>query len=192
MKKVLKLAEKIKDEKLRKKVIEMFENPELSNREIIYPSSEHEKIPSSLGAHHSKEGEHIEHVISVTELAIKMAENFEKMYSVKINYDYLIAGALLHDWGKIYHFTKTQGVWAHSGCTIDHAVLTACELYARGFPEEVIHIVEAHGGDLGQVAARPQTLEALIVFYADVVDSAVESFIRPSEQPKIFIIPEGE
>lgn len=192
MSKLIELAKKIKDEELREKVIQLLKDPKLSNPEIIYPHSDPEKIPSSLGSHHSKEGGHTEHTASVTELAMKIAEHFEKTYGVKINYDYLIAGALLHDWMKIYHFTKSHGVWKHSGCLIDHAVLTACELYARGFPEEVIHIVEAHGGDLGQVAARPQTLEALIVFYADVTDSAIESFIAPREQPKIFIIPEGE
>ena len=190
--KLIELAKKIQDEKLREKVIEILKNPELSNEEIIYPCSNPEEIPSSLNSHHSKESGHIEHTASVTELAIKLAKHFEKFYGVKINYDYLIAGALLHDWMKIYHFTKSQGIWKHSGCLIDHAVLTTCELYARGFPEEVIHIVEAHGGDLGQVAARPQTLEALIVFYADVVDSAIESFIAPREQPKIFLISEEE
>ncbi len=191
MKKLLELAEKIRDEKLRKKVIEIIKNPKLSNEEIIYPASSPEQIPSSLNAHHSNEGGHIEHVASVTELAIKIAEHVEKTYGANINFDHLIAGALLHDWMKIYHFRKHAGKWEHTGCLLDHAVLTACELYARGFPEEVIHIVEAHGGDLGQVAARPQTLEALIVFYADVLDASIESMLRPAEQVK-FLILHGE
>lgn len=186
--KLIEFAEKIKDKELRKKVIDLLKNPRLSNTEIVYTASNIEKIPSSLNAHHSKQGGNIEHISSITELAIKLAEHFEKIYGAKINYDYLIAGALLHDFGKIYHFTKSQGKWVHSGCLMDHAVLGACELYARGFPEEVIHIVEAHGGDLGQQAARPQTIEALIVFYADVIDSAIESFLRPNEQAKIFLI----
>jgi putative nucleotidyltransferase with HDIG domain len=192
LEKLLKLAEKIKDEELRKKVIDLLKNPKLSNPEIIYPCENAEKIPSSISAHHSRDGGHIEHTASVTELAIKIAEHFEKTYNAKINYDHLIAGALLHDWMKIYIFRKAPAGWGVTGCTIDHAVLAACELYARGFPEEVIHIVEAHGGDLGQQAARPQTIEALIVFYADVLDAVVESFIRGTENLKIILFPEEE
>ena len=191
MKKLFELAKKIEDEGLREKVIEFLKDTKLSNPEIIYPHSDPEKTPSSLGSHHSKEGGHVEHTVSVTELAMKIAEHFEKMYEVKINYDHLIAGALLHDWMKIYIYKKNAGTWGFSGCTIDHAVLTACELYARGFPEEVIHIVESHGGDLGQVAARPKTIEALIVFYADVLDSAFDSMVKGNET-KIILFPEEE
>ncbi len=189
--KLLELAKKIKDEELRKKVIEFLKDPKLSNPEFLYPPEDPEKIPSSISAHHSREGGHIEHTASVTELAIKLAEHFENVYGVKINMDYVIAGALFHDWMKIYLFKRYAGKWCSSGCLIDHAVLCACELYARGFPEEVIHIVEAHGGDLGQVAARPQTIEALIVFYADVLDAVVEHFLRGNEI-KMLLLNENE
>ncbi len=192
LKKLIELAKKIKDENLRKKVIEVLKHPKLSNGELVYPASPQEEIPSSLNSHHARDKGNVEHVISVTELAIKIAEHVEKTYGAKINFDHLIAGALLHDWAKAFIFTRRAGKWEHSGCLLDHAVLGACELYARGFPEEVIHIVEAHGGDLGQVAARPQTLEALIVFYADVLDAAVDSFLRPPEQVKLLILGEGE
>jgi 7,8-dihydroneopterin 2',3'-cyclic phosphate phosphodiesterase len=187
--KLIELAKKIKDRELREKVIDIIENPKLSNEEILYEAESIEEIPSSTNAHHSHEGGNIEHTISVTELAIKIAEHVEKTYGVKINYDYLIAGALLHDLMKIYQLKRdSSGKFVHSGCLIDHAVLCACELYARGFPEEVIHIVEAHGGDLGQAAARPQTIEALIVFYADVLDAAIESFIRPKENLAMLLL----
>jgi len=188
---LVKLAERIKDETLRKKVIDLLKNPKLSNREFVYSPEDPEKIPSALSGHHARKGGNIEHTISVTKLAIKMAEHFEEAYGAKINYDYLIAGAILHDWMKVFIYRKIPGGWGFSGCTVDHAVLAACELYKRDFPEEVIHIVEAHGGDLGQSAARPQTVEALIVFYADVLDSAFDSLTK-GENLKVILFPEEE
>ncbi len=175
IKKLMEFVEKIKDEDLRKKVKDFITNPKLYNPNIKCKPSDPERIPASLNSHHIKIGGHIEHTISVVELSIQLAKHFEKTYNIEINYDYLIAGAILHDWMKIYQYKETESGWSNTECLIDHAVLAAAEMYARGFPEEVIHIVEAHGGDLGQQAARPQSVEAFIVFYADVLDAAFDS-----------------
>jgi 7,8-dihydroneopterin 2',3'-cyclic phosphate phosphodiesterase len=189
MKKLIEFAEMIKNKELRKKVIEILEKPEVSNPEIIHPREKLERIPAWVGGHHAKEGGLLEHTISVTKLAIEIAKHFEKMYNVSINYDYLIAGALLHDLMKIYILTKQGGNWGFTGCLLDHAVFTACELYARGFPEEVIHIVASHGGELGSAGANPKTIEAFIVFYADILDSTIESSIRGVQQLQLILLP---
>lgn len=180
MKRLIELAEKIKDKKLREKTIKILEEPAISNSEIVYPKADLKKIPAWVAGHHFYEGGLADHTFSVTNSCLLLAKNFEESYKSSINYDHLIAGALLHDIMKVFVLCKTGKQWNFTGCTLDHAVLTACELYAREFPEEVIHIVASHGGDLGGAGANPRTLEALILFYADMTDSAVESFVHGS------------
>jgi len=180
MKRLIELAEKIKDKNLREKTIKLLEEPEISNSEIMYPKADLKKIPAWVVGHHFYDGGLIDHTFSVTNASILMAKNFEEIYKTSINYDHLIAGALLHDIMKVFVLCKTGKQWNFTGCTLDHAVLTACELYAREFPEEVIHIVASHGGDLGSAGANPRTLEALIVFYSDMMDSTIESFVHGS------------
>ncbi len=175
MKKLMKYVDMIKDEELKKKVKDFITVPKLSNKLIKCPYSDPEKTPASLNSHHIKIGGNIEHTISVVEISIFLAKHFEKTYNKKINLDYVIAGSILHDWMKMYQYVEKDTGWEDSGCLLDHAVFAAAEMYARGFPEEVIHIVEAHGGDLGQQAARPKTMEAFIVFYADVIDAAFDA-----------------
>lgn len=170
-------ANKITDEKLRSMTLEMLLDPKLSNKNLIYGVSELKKIPSWVGAHHNYEGGLLDHTVAVTEACIKMADIFEKIYRIKINYDHLISGALLHDISKVFMISKDKSSWKVNGCLIDHGQFSLAELYARGFPEGVLHIVGAHGGELGQRAAYPKTMEALILFYCDVFDATFESHI---------------
>ena len=182
MKELIELANKIKNKNLREKTIDFLKNPKISNPEIIYPKANLKDAPAwSIGAHHSYEGGLLEHIKSVTECSIKLAEVLEKTYKTKINMDHLIAGALLHDMMKVFIMKEDGGQWTFTGSILDHADFTACELYARGFPEEVVHIVAAHGGESGN--ASPRTVEAMIVYYADVIDSSVESFVHGSTNP---------
>ena len=147
---------------------------------MVYPKADLKKVPAwAVGAHHSYEGGLAEHIRSVTECSVELAKIFEKIYKTKINYDHLIAGALLHDIMKIFILKKDGDQWTFTGSTLDHADFTACELYARDFPEEVVHIAASHGGESGQ--ASPRTIEAMIVYYADVMDSAVESHIHGND-----------
>ena len=116
----------------------------------------------------------------------------EKKYDAKINKDHLIAGALLHDIGKVFLLRKSGNRWEHTEVMLDHADLGAAMLFAKGFPEEVIHIVAAHGGDQGQAGANPRTLEATIVFYADVIDATVESNIHGASKIQFLLMPSEE
>ncbi len=181
MNQLIELAEKIKDKNLREKTIKLLKDPQISNAEINYPKADLKKMPAWVNAHHFYEGGLAEHTASVTELSISIAKTFEKIYSAKINMDFLISGALLHDIMKVFIVTKENGQWELTRCVLDHAVFSASELYARGFPEEVIHIVASHGGDLGASCANPKTKEALIVLYADMLDSAFETSLNANK-----------
>jgi len=181
MKDALALAEKMKDKKLKDKVIAMLKKPEAGNPEFVYPAAPFDKIPAwAIGAHHSYDGGELDHSVSTTKIALMLAEQFEEAYGIKVSHDYIIAGALLHDIGKVFILKREGGQWGFTGCHMDHADLSGQMLYAAGFPEEVVHIVASHGGDAGQAGAAPRTLEAIIVFHADVLDAAMESHVRPS------------
>ncbi len=190
MKDLIEVANMIKSKSLREKTIAMLKDPEVSNPELVYPKEDFSKIPAWIGAHHNYIGGEAEHTVSIAKISIALAEHFEKTYGVKINKDHLIAGALLHDIMKVYIMKREGDDWNFTGTIMDHADFAACELYARGFPEEVIHIVAAHGGDQGMAAASPRTLEALIVLYSDVIDAAGESMIRGTSQLKLLLMPD--
>ena len=182
MKRLLELANKIKNKSLREKTIKLLKDQTPSNPDFVYPAADFSKIPAWIGAHHNYEGGLMEHTIGVAKLALNFADMVQETYKAKPNRDHVIAGALLHDIGKVFLLKKVGKEWQFTGCLFDHAVLSANELYARGFPEEVIHIVASHGGDMGSAGANPRTLEAQIVFHADTVDAALESQINGTAQ----------
>ncbi|MBR9682265.1 MAG: HD domain-containing protein [Candidatus Aenigmarchaeota archaeon] len=195
MKRLIELANKIKDEKLRKQTIEILKNPKISNKSMKYPAADYSKTPAwPVGAHHDYEGGLIDHTCSVTKNAIDIANNLKKTYKAKINLDHLIAGALLHDIMKIFLMKKKGKTWDFTGCILDHADFSGCELYARDFPEEVVHIVIAHGGEMGYTAATPRTIEATLVSHCDMIDSSMESMINEKSEldqlKMMFMMPE--
>lgn len=190
MKQLIELAEKIKDKDLREKTVALLKDPKISNKSMKYPKADLEKATTWVGAHHSYEGGLIDHIESVTEISMTMAKTFSRIYKKDINLDHVIAGALLHDIMKVF-MIKENGK-EFTGASLDHAVFSACELYSRGFPEEVVDIVASHGGELGAHGANPRTIEAFIVFQADMADSAGEAYIHPQVSPLQFMLMGGE
>ncbi|MFH1294502.1 MAG: HD domain-containing protein [Candidatus Aenigmatarchaeota archaeon] len=172
MKRLLELAEQIKDDELRSKVIEVLTKPKLSSKAFDYPMSDPEKMPASLGYHHVYEGGHIDHTYAVTTMATKIADTLREVYKKEIDYDALIAGALVHDIGKLWTMHKPKE-WESTGLTLDHTMLGTSELYARNFPEKVLHIVASHFGPAGPTP--PQTIEAIIFHFVDSFDANIST-----------------
>jgi putative nucleotidyltransferase with HDIG domain len=105
----------------------------------------------------------------VTLTAIRAADVFEEIYGdrVPVNRDWLIAGGLLHDIGKLIEYEDREDgmtVQTHAGKLLRHP-FTGMELAARfGLPAEVQHIIAAHAGE-GEKVNR--TTEATLVNHAD-------------------------
>ncbi|MEM7826111.1 MAG: HDIG domain-containing protein [Candidatus Aenigmatarchaeota archaeon] len=195
MEELIELAKMIKDKELREKVIDFLKNPELSNKDFKkYPREEMEKVKTLFtvaGKGTVERGDLIKHIKCVTELCIKIANEIEEKYSLPINLDYLIAGALLHDIMKIYEWKEEGGETKHSGILLDHSTLAAAELYHRNFPEGVIHIVASHYGEAGPTP--PRNFEALILHYVDSLLSLVEFHLSSiKEQPFQLILLDEE
>src|SRR3989304_7936174 len=149
MKEFIELAQKIKNEELRKKLVEFLKDPKLSHKEFRkYPMEKLENAKTLFGnASVTAERDILNHSIALADLCVKTADVLEKNYGIKVNRDNLIASAILHDIMHLYEYKKTKEGVEHTGLTLDHTTLAVAELYARGFPEDVIHIVAAHAGE---------------------------------------------
>jgi len=181
VKKLMKIAELIKDKELRDKTITLLKNIKISNKHF----KKYKKIdigkafaaPSNF--HHAYEGGLVDHTVSVASLCIEMAKKIEENYKININKDTLISAAVLHDIMKVFCFKKTKGLVV-SVNKLDHGIWACCELYLRDFPEDVIDIIASHFGPNGP--NPPKTIEALILFYADNLDTMVDSIVRPKKE----------
>lgn len=166
------LTDKIRNKKLRKKVIELMENPTFEINGKKFSGLPLDVSPAGLSHHHCYPGGYIEHVVSTANLAIAMCKSVEKVYHGKVNRDLVVAGVLLHDIFKpTTYIVKENGSYTSSRLAdyLDHLSLVTSELVRRGFPLELIHVVSAHHGDYGPI--RPHTVEALICHLADLMDS---------------------
>ena len=166
------VAGKIADKKLREKVTELLENPNVTIDGKEYAGLPLSTAPAGLSHHHSYPGGYIEHVVSTVNIALALCTSVEKIYRGKVNHDVLIAGVLLHDIFKpVTYVVNEDGTYGASQIAdyIDHLTIATSELVRRGFPLEVIHVVTAHHGQYGPI--RPRTIEALICHLADLADS---------------------
>jgi len=166
------LANKIRDQSLRRKVVELLENPTFEIDGKKYSGLPLGVSPAGLSHHHCYPGGYIEHVVSTANLALTMCSSVEKVYHGKANRDLVIAGVLLHDIFKPATYAVNEnGSYSSTGLAdyLDHLSLVISELVRRDFPVELVHVVSAHHGDYGPI--RPHTIEALICHLADLMDS---------------------
>lgn len=166
------LTSKIHNEALRKKTIDLLENPTFEADGKTYSGLPVEAAPAGRSHHHSYPGGYIEHVVSASNLALAMCNSVEKVYHGKVNRDLVLAGILLHDAFKpVTYAVDKRGNYSatHLGEYLDHLSLATSELVRRGFPLELVHIAASHHGQYGPI--RPKTVEALICHLADLMDS---------------------
>ena len=178
MKKLIEVSEKIRDKKLRKMIVDFLRDLNLSNKDFSkYPKMKIEDASSVFtvggptGAS-SAERDVLNHTLSLVELCETTADVFEKAYGLTLNRDNLIAAAILHDLMKVFEWKRGSEGLEHTGIMLDHSTLAVAELYHRGFPEDIIHIIAAHFGDSGPTP--PRNFEALIFHHLDNMTSMVE------------------
>jgi putative nucleotidyltransferase with HDIG domain len=173
MEDLIKLAELIKDEKLKIKTLELLKDPKLSNKAMNYKPLDLEDSPAGYPGfeHHMCKSGLIKHTEGVATLSMKIAKFVEKRYG-PVNEDFLLAGALLHDLMRLYDFKKEGSEYSIVPKIMGHEQLIGCELYARGFPEEVVHMV------LNHLKAEDQTLEGMILHFSDTIDAYADFHFR--------------
>ncbi len=169
---VRRTANLIKDENLRKKVLEILENPQIEIGGKTYSGLSLKISPAGLSRHHSYPGGFVEHVVATSKIALKLCEVVKAVYGGKVDRDLVLAGILLHDVFKplTYEISGESYSTTPLGERLDHLVLITSELVRRGFPLDLVHIAcSHHGGQAGPM--WPRTVEALICHLADQADS---------------------
>ena len=111
----------------------------------------------------------MQHTIAVTEGAVGLARSIEGSYDppFDINADWLVAGGLLHDVGKLLEIEKAPGGGyrkSRSGMCARHPISGAILCARAGLPEEIVNMVACHARE-GE--GRPQRVETVLVHQAD-------------------------
>lgn len=168
-----KLVNKIKDEALRKMVIQFLENPAIEIGGRVYTGMPLDICPAGMSRHHSYPGGLVEHLVATTEIALNLCNIIRRVYHGKVDKDLVICGAILHDIFKsLTYQVEENGTYKSTLLAerLDHLTLMVSEMVRRGFPLNLIHIVCAHhGGEVGPI--WPRTVEALVCHLADITDS---------------------
>ena len=114
-------------------------------------------------------GKLIDHTRRITKLAWNVANTREE----PLNKDYLIAGALLHDVGKLLEYELIDGkpVKSEFGKQYRHPVSGSNLAKELGLPEEIVHIIYAHSKE-GDTIQRSR--EAIIVNHCDFIDFEIK------------------
>lgn len=113
-----------------------------------------------------------QHVRSVTRICFAVAEVFDEVYggkTLKLKRDVLLAGALLHDVGKLLEIEEASGVFQKSrdGKLVRHPFSGVALADAQGLPAEVLHIIGTHSKEGDPYKRTP---EAIILHYADFMN----------------------
>jgi len=175
---------KIHDRSLREKVAAFIENPTIEIEGKVYSGLPLETSPAGLSHHHSYSGGFVEHVVSTTEIALKLCDVVKRVYHGKVDRDLIVAGVILHDIFKpLTYVTRENGTYGLTPLAerLDHLTLIVVELVKRGFPLNLVHIVASHMG-WQHSPIGPRTVEALVVHLADVADSRLNGEVLRAAQ----------
>lgn len=165
-------VDRIQDRTLGKKVLDLLDDVSVEIEGKRYSGLLLEEAPAGISRHHNYPGGLVEHILSSTRIALAMCDCVEKVYKGEVNRDLVISGVLLHDAFKCLTYgIRENGTYTSSplGERANHMLLVATELVRRNFPLDLIHIIAAHHGRYGLV--NPRTVEALIVYLADMLDA---------------------
>ncbi len=147
--------------------------------------------PAAKKMHHAYIGGLLEHTLSMTSLADKIAGHYSG-----INRDLLLSGAILHDIGKVDEFEYQFKIdYSDKGRLLNHIVIGLKMVdeklsEIKYFPEDQVlllkHLIVSHHGtrEFGS-PEPPKTIEAVLLNYIDEIDSkvnAIRDFIA-SEDP---------
>jgi putative nucleotidyltransferase with HDIG domain len=90
-----------------------------------------------------------------------------------LNYDYIVAGGLCHDVGKLLEYERVQKKVKKSryGELLRHPISGAMLAQEVGLPLEVIHIIAAHSTEGEKLKRTP---EAIIIHHCDFIDFDIE------------------
>ncbi|MDE6013369.1 MAG: HD domain-containing protein [Anaeroplasmataceae bacterium] len=133
--------------------------------------------PAATRMHHSYVGGLAYHTIGMLELSDSFLKNYPYLKK-----DYLYAGIILHDIGKIKELSGVQNTeYTLDGQLLGHLVMGALEIERAAIALEVADakevkmlehmLISHHGQPQFGAAKRPITPEAIALWYIDTIDS---------------------
>jgi 3'-5' exoribonuclease len=157
-----------------KSLVELFmADPEIAER--------YRNAPAAKTLHHAYIGGLLDHVVSLFRSCDLMCQNYPQ-----VNRDLLLAGAFLHDIGKIQELSYNRAFsYTTRGQLLGHMIIELEMLQAKlaklpDFPAELKtlleHLIISHHGqyDFGS-PKLPMFPEALLLHYLDDLDSKMEA-----------------
>jgi 3'-5' exoribonuclease len=153
-----------------------------------------EQTPASTAGHHAKLGGLLLHVYEVTNIAKQIAR------TMRANVDLVVAGALLHDVGKVEAYEIGPGgfTYTSNGLLLGHVVLGGLMLERRvaalaapvcsdGQLVELHHMILSHHGSLEFGSpVQPMTTEAEIVHWADEASAKATDMLELLSDSELF------
>jgi len=166
VKKIWSEIEWIQDQELKENVYKTWEK---AIEQSVLTADDLTKIPFTLLIKDCKVT-FMEHKRAVVHIAVESAKVMDKFFGKKlpIKMDYLIAGAILIDVGKLLEYVMEDGkaVVGKTGKLLRHPFTGVGLAMMFGIPDEVCHMIAVHSkeGDLGK-----RTVEGIIVHHADFI-----------------------
>ncbi len=165
------LVASLADDNLRKLLNSFFDDSEFMGLYTI--------APAAKGMHHVYLGGLMEHSLAVAKLVDGMAPLYPGL-----NRDLLIAGALLHDVGKVREMTYLRSFdYTDEGKLLGHITIGTEMIQKKvssipGFPVDLAmllkHMILSHHGQYEYGSPkRPKTIEATVLNYLDDLDSKI-------------------
>ncbi|WP_437206026.1 3'-5' exoribonuclease YhaM family protein [Planctomicrobium sp. SH664] len=146
------------------------------------------QAPAGIRLHHAYHGGLLEHVLTLSEAATRIADLYPK-----VDFDLVLAGIFLHDLGKIWELSyDTSFLYTDEGQLIGHLVMGVEKLNdklrlteqatGRPFPREkgmrLKHMLLSHHGTYEFGSPKlPMTPEAIALHYLDNLDAKTNEFL---------------
>ena len=114
----------------------------------------------------------LDHVRAVCRMCIAADEAMKEIHEerkITVNRDFLIAGALLADVGKLmeYEIIDGKSVKSSYGRYLRHPFSGVGLAFKHGVPEEVMHVIATHSKE---GAGEKRSPESIIFHHADFID----------------------
>jgi 3'-5' exoribonuclease len=171
-KKLIEMVEKLSDVYIKELLIQVLNDPEISRRLKTWQAGK--------SIHHAYKSGLLEHILSCSELALKLSPHYG------VNESYVVAGCILHDLCKIYELSNNFNVdYTEEGKLVGHLskgveIIDRFSYKIRHFPYDMKmhlkHILLSHHGEYEYGSPKlPQTSEAYLVHLIDLMDSKMNS-----------------
>ena len=184
---LLALARTVEPEPLRQLTLDLLSEHEAKLREY----------PAAASKHHAYLGGLLEHTL---EVAQSVSTYVEQNPGFGLNRGLAVAGAILHDIGKIVEFENPVAVsYTPKGQLLGHLLLgrdMIREAAAKQswpdprLPDALEHILISHHGELEYAAAMvPKSREAIAIYYLDNLSAKlnqIQTFIAADNEPGDF------